>query len=732
MKRSIILATTAVTGLGAIALSLTPASGAGVRPGAIKFGVPRIVDPIHVYGEPDIKVAPNGTVYVSGPQGTGTQRSIWNASYDNGDSYRLVQDNKTGTAYPSAAIPTKSTMGPGGGDTELAVDRHSNVYYADLYALACFTTAYSRDNGKTVSSTPLGCDSPGADRQWFGVYDPAPSDHTISPYKGPKPLVYLKYTDEGASSGSRVDYTDGSDPGNWHTNDKATQIAPGGGYSPTDAPVAIDQHTGDMLTVVMKGGGMALAIGEPAKDGSAHLNMRYETIMPNVLGGDPNTLFPGFAEDGGRNLYVVWVGGKDYQVYYSYAKPLANGRDWGKWSAPIKINRPPSAVNLMPWVAGGRDGIIDVVWYGTDKTLAQLGSKGPSAKANQQWWTWFAQVDKAASSRPHIVQSVASQHPMHYNDICMMGTGCITATGNRNIADFFEVVIDNQGRARIVYTDTSNGLASVLGNVEAADHPGAAVVTVATQMTGLNAWTGKPLKATESQAPVAQITDPAGDARYPVLGGTSVAGADIEKISMARNSKELKITVTTAHGTLADAAKAAAAPYGRLVVRWQMGNTLYHAGVDMDASGAGQPSFYAGKTASTDSCSVSACDPHTLDYIAPPLQGAVAATGTMQAGQNTIYTIHVPLSAIGNPSSKSLLEEVEGYVFAAPGPGSTPDTKAQSDGDEVPLELEGTKSFNFEAAAAKHGTFAGVVLPEVLLLPLVGLAALARRRRRTA
>lgn len=730
MKRSVVLATTVVTGLGAVTLALTPATATAVKPGAIRFGVPRIVDPIHVYGEPDIKVAPNGTIYVSGPQGTGVQRSIWNVSYDNGDSYRLVQDNKTGTAYPSSLIPTKSTLGPGGGDTEIAIDRHNNVYYADLYALACFTTAYSRDNGRTVTSTPLGCDSPGADRQWFGVYDPAPSDHTISPYKGPRPLIYLKYSDEGASGGSRVDYTDGSNPGNWHTNDKATQIADGSGYSPTDAPVVVDQHTGDLLTAVMHGGGMALAVGQPASDGSAHLNMKYEPIMSSTLGGDPNTLFPGFTEDKGRNLYVVWVGGRDYQVYYSYAKPLPNGRDWGAWSAPIKINRPPSAVNLMPWVAGGANGIIDVAWYGTNMSLSQLGSQGPSAQKNQAWWTWFAQVDHATSSRPHVVQSPASPHPMHYNDICMLGTGCITATGNRNIADFFEVTIDNQGRARIVYTDTSNGLASVLGNVEAADHSGAAVVTVATQETGLDAWTGKPLKAAESTAPVAQITDPAGDARFPVLGGATVPGADIEKIQVARNSKTLRITVTTAHGTLADAATAARAAYGRLVVRWQMGNTLYHAGVDMDASGQTPPSFYAGTTQSTDSCSVSACDPHTLDYVAPPLAGAVAATGSMKVGQNTVYTIDVPLSAIGNPTSHSLLEEMAGYVFAAPVAGNTPDTKVESDADEVPLELEGTKSFNFEAAAAKHGTFAGVILPELLLFPLAGLATLARRRRR--
>jgi hypothetical protein len=159
-----------------------------------------------------------------------------------------------------------------------------------------------------------------------------------------------------------------------------------------------------------------------------------------------------------------------------------------------------------------------------------------------------------------------------------------------------------------------------------------------------------------------------------------------------------------------------------------MGNTLYHAGIDMDASGQTAPTYYAGKTQSTDSCSVSACDPHTLDYVAPPLQGAVAATGSMKAGQNTIYTIDVPLSAIGSPSSKSLLEEVTGYIFAAPVPGSAQDSKVQSDADEVPLELEGTKSFNF-SASAKHGTFAGSMLPEVLLLPLLGLATAVRRRR---
>ena len=163
-----------------------------------------------------------------------------------------------------------------------------------------------------------------------------------------------------------------------------------------------------------------------------------------------------------------------------------------------------------------------------------------------------------------------------------------------------------------------------------------------------------------------------------------------------------------------------------------MGKTLYHAGVDQDAGG-GAPTFYAGKTQSTDSCSVSACDPHTLDYVAPPLQGAVAAKGKMKVGQNTTYRLQVPLSAIGKPTMKSLLQEVEAYVFASATPGSVQDSKSQSDVDQVPLELEGTRSFNFRGTAEKRSNVpAGMFIPGIAALPLLAGAAAYRRRRRTS
>src|SRR4051794_18206418 len=129
----------AVIGAAGAAVLLTlPGAGSSAAAGApITFDVPRVVDPVHTYGEPDLRVAPDGTVYASGPQGTGVQRSIWNSSVDNGDSYRLVQDKKlpSDPANLTATFPTKSTLGPGGGDTELLVTHDNRVYYNDLYAL---------------------------------------------------------------------------------------------------------------------------------------------------------------------------------------------------------------------------------------------------------------------------------------------------------------------------------------------------------------------------------------------------------------------------------------------------------------------------------------------------------------------------------------------------------------------------------------------------------------------
>src|SRR5439155_11732385 len=118
---------------------------------------------------------------------------------------------------------------------------------------------------------------------------------------------------------------------------------------------------------------------------------------------------------------------------------------------------------------------------------------------------------------PSLALVKVTPHPMHYDEVCLLGTGCITEQGNRNLADFFAITIDRSGAAEIVYDDTSNLLiqrpAACAFPPQLADHCGAGVVTIARQSSGIGLF-GTPVSG-PSNAPVAGLGDPAGDALFP-------------------------------------------------------------------------------------------------------------------------------------------------------------------------------------------------------------------------
>src|SRR5437870_9130135 len=184
--------------LGSAVVLATGASVSGLpavaAPG-IAFSPPVVVDPIHTNGEPDIGIDPQGRVFVSGPTGTGTQRSTWFGSVDGGQTFRVMAQKRP--PDPIIGVPAP---GPGGGDTDINFDRTGKQYFADLYALACLRVAVTGpvNSGATDQEGFLGCGptSPGADRQWLAVYDPAPGTSNQSAYKtahGQTPLVYLAF-----------------------------------------------------------------------------------------------------------------------------------------------------------------------------------------------------------------------------------------------------------------------------------------------------------------------------------------------------------------------------------------------------------------------------------------------------------------------------------------------------------------------------------------------------------
>src|SRR5438445_8835820 len=184
--------------------SATASSSSGIG-----FQVPTVVDPIHTNGEPDIAIDVQGRVFVSGPTGTGTQRSTWCGSVDGGQSFRVMAQKTP--PNPIIGIPAP---GPGGGDTDINFDRSAKQYFADLYALLCLRVAVTGpvNSGATDQEGFLGCGTgspPGADRQWLAVYDPAPRTPNESAYRaagGTTPLIYLAFNNivgPGPNGGSQ-------------------------------------------------------------------------------------------------------------------------------------------------------------------------------------------------------------------------------------------------------------------------------------------------------------------------------------------------------------------------------------------------------------------------------------------------------------------------------------------------------------------------------------------------
>jgi hypothetical protein len=706
-----------------------PHASAAAANSAITFSVPTIVDPLHPAGEPTISVdSPTGEVFASAPTGTGTQRSIWEGSFDNGKTFRVITPGPVPTAFQSQEDP------PGGGDTDLNFDHTGKEYFVDLYALVCDRAATTADGGATVSQSFNGCGGQlGSDRPWLAVYDPPPGTPHQSAYTGATPLLYEEYNNlNGNGTNGGAQWNKSNDGLNF-TN-ATTGVTPANNvqYSPfgADGYPQVDQVTGKVLQAAGaadadgKTFDVLLNIGTPDTSGNLTFldaptssgggqNRAGLIHVADKLPGGPDTLFTVLSMDSARNLFIAYTvndttNPKNDQTFVSAA---AASSGWKTWTKPVQVSdgspATGDAVNIFPWIKAGGPGRADAVWYGSDKAV------DPSSQSGQKWNVFMNQlvfpVDSSGAitgAAPTTTLVKVSPHPMKYNDVCLQGTNCIQSQGNRNLADFFSVTIDKTGAAEIIYDDTSNGLVqpgfTPTGN-QTADHAGAALVTIARQSSGMGLF-GNPVTGTSNApAPSGGITDPSGDALYPVIGGKNVPGMDLLSTSLSLSADEKTLTITDKLADLSNpSATAGAVPNTQMleyVTRWQLGNTLYYAGMQQQSSGS--PTFYAGATQSVDLCSVSACDPHVLTYPEDS-SGGTAETGKLScpakpsASDPCTVTINVKAADVGKPTASSLLEEVGTYAFAASHAQGTT-TNAQALADNVPLQVDGACCFNFEA-----------------------------------
>jgi len=675
------------------------------------------VDPVHTYGEPDIGIARNGATYVSGPWGTGTQRSIWNRSLDGGRTFLPLHDRPvTSTADSDTEI-----AGPGGGDTEISIARSGKVFYADLAALLTLKVATWRNRPPTMRVGTVDTPNPshgGYDRQWFALWDPASRKATrkATGYTGPFPVNYLIYTE--ATGAQCMNLPDLCHDVRFST-DGITYSAPTvTSLDQNDGSATIDQRSGAvfMATSVKSSSDVGVDIYRRGKKNHKSPALRrvqqvkVADLPPGTSTGNA-VPFPVVTMDKSRNLYLVWVTtsskGKSesqdhnaWQVFYSYSRASTG---WTHWSTPHKVNLPPARTNLFEWATAGTGGRLAIAWYGSTDA-----KHNPSTTdVHQAWNVYLAMINRAASATPHVTQVKVTPHPMHYGTICLEGLGCAAENppGNRNLADFFQVTHDpRSGAVAIAYNDTSNELkqhpAPGAPPPEQADHRGAPVVTVIRQIRGIGVF-GKRI----SSRPIRRrsLGDQARDARFdPLYGGVAVPQMDIRDTGahLRGGSMIFRLQIRTlAHPQVAlDKTRAGAVDY---VMRWVgpkeksptgAQNPIYYAAVEITPSGT--PAFFAGKARSVELCSVSGCFPHILEYPRPPQDG------TLVKGHRSIITakngskhyrwiIRVPLKLIGSPARGSRLQSFGAYTFARNKSASVAITNSEGEAGVTPILVDG-------------------------------------------
>ncbi len=183
--------------------------------------------------------------------------------------------------------------------------------------------------------------------------------------------------------------------------------------------------------------------GAPVLDANAAFP--FDGTNDNVVAHN----FPWLAVDRNGNLYLLFslrLGGATQAHLY-----LMTSSNLGQnWSTPRQVDQGGTDSNVMAWIAAGVPGSIAISWYGS--VANDFNDR------NAAWAEMFAQSVNALSATPTFTQSrVSGSNPLHVGDICAAGTFCLVTGGNRNLADFQMIDIDQCGRAHPVYTDDHTG-----------------------------------------------------------------------------------------------------------------------------------------------------------------------------------------------------------------------------------------------------------------------------------
>ena len=532
-------------------------------------------------------------------------------------------------------------------------------------------------------------------------------------------------------------------------------------------PMVVDQQSGYVYTALScspadgcpsnaNKNQIGIVVGAPGSNPSNVGQFASETYQAVAVDGDsgvsmsdPSVLFPIITMDAAGTLYEAWIQGNSVatsgtppaaslHVLYAYSKDRAHHYPTSSWSKPIRIDGPPSASAVMDWIVAGDAGKLGAIWLGSN-----LRENPSQQDARKEWHPYMAISTNADTPTPTFQQTQVGMGPNHLSDVCLQGTvGCIQNVGNRNMADFISVDIGPDGALQGTWANDSN----LLHTLPTTLIPGLPLTETARQVSGPRLIGGGDVSdARFSVAPQTSGagSDAAGDALFPVQGGSNVPQLDLTESWSEWNGTNLKV-----HMSIADLSSTASPDTSNqnhvwYLTTWQFNHGIYFAKAESDSGGA--LTFTAGVPAS---------------YDRPGLNGQTVATlvdyrgGTTVMGQRSgnEIVITVPPSVVGSPSTGALLEAVTAYTvldngnppFVTAATGNIPtvvDATAAYNASLVPTTATpSASSAGSPASGSSQSAPASIpntapALPSVGVvaatgaLALGGAAALGRRRR---
>lgn len=440
-------------------------------------------------GEPGDRVDAQGSIYVVSIRGVpgGIDFWRWYAPDDGGPNknktlpfrYEGQPDNcgifsfQNGGCANNTGSATNLGLAPGGGDADIAINSPDpitnipNIAATSLTAAPGVTATNSTNRGNSFFTPPNVAAAliPGDDRQWQDAIDTS--------------TAYLSYHDAATFN---IDVQRSIDGGLTYTNglgeaiDAATMpaVTTAAGSANTAGQIHLDHSgcpsRGNLYEIFVGPDSAAenvasapqrtayIGVSQDAKLGAPTFTFTDHKIFTSPTGSLAATngidqIFPAIAVDNFGRLYAVWSDNSN--IFFSSSNDLGN--TWR--TSPIRVNQGSTVgkSNVFPWIAADANGHVVVTWYGAnlagnsnDTTSMEQTCSDGTVSCWARWNVYAAESVNGNSTKATFTQTVASDHAIHYGTV---STGGTFGNANRNLLDFFQIALDRQHRANIIFAD---------------------------------------------------------------------------------------------------------------------------------------------------------------------------------------------------------------------------------------------------------------------------------------